>query len=67
MKILKVCSCGFLSFMGVLVMLLGITGELSYFKYSPDVPFYLGILLLTLASIIGFSMKSPDESQEPWP
>ncbi|WP_155812383.1 hypothetical protein [Metallosphaera yellowstonensis] len=53
--------------MGVLVMLLGITGELSYFKYSPDVPFYLGVLLLTLASIIGFSMKSPDESQEPWP
>jgi len=51
MKITQICSCSILTILGILLLLSGIIGGISYFRYSPDVPIYLGILLLSLATI----------------
>ncbi|AWR99217.1 hypothetical protein [Metallosphaera hakonensis] len=67
MKVKEICSCSILAILGVSIIIAGILGKISYFSSSPDAPFYIGILLLTAASFIGFSMKSPDSREEPWP
>ncbi|AWR93265.1 hypothetical protein [Acidianus brierleyi] len=51
MKITQICSCSILTILGIFLLLSGIIGGISYFRYSPDVPIYLGILLLSLATI----------------
>ncbi len=62
MKIAQICSCSILSILGVMLLILGIIGGISYFKYSPDAPIYLGILLLSLASVsIGVSITNKSE------
>ncbi|BCS92313.1 hypothetical protein L3N51_01249 [Metallosphaera sp. J1] len=67
MKLKEICSCSALAVVGVLVMVFGLLGKIAYFNESPDAPLYIGILLLTIASFVGLSMKSPDNREEPWP
>ncbi|MCH1771056.1 MULTISPECIES: hypothetical protein [Metallosphaera] len=67
MKLKEICSCTALAVIGVLVMVAGLLGKIAYFSNSPDAPLYIGILLLTVASFIGLSTKSPENREEPWP
>ncbi|MEM0113826.1 MAG: hypothetical protein QW699_01435 [Metallosphaera sp.] len=67
MKVKQICSCSLLAVLGIVIMIEGILGKITYFSESPDAPLYIGILLLTLASFVGLSMKSPDNQQDAWP
>ncbi|ARM75270.1 hypothetical protein [Acidianus manzaensis] len=51
MKITQICTCSILTLVGLVLLITGIIGGISYFKYSPDAPIYLGILLLSVSAV----------------
>lgn len=51
MKISQICGCSILTIIGILLLAVGFTGEVAYFKSAPGVPIYFGVLFLSLAAM----------------
>ncbi|AWR96782.2 hypothetical protein DFR86_03895 [Acidianus sulfidivorans JP7] len=65
MKITQICSCSILTIIGILLIILDAIGGIAYFKYSPDVLIYFGVLFLSISTISwGISLAKPIDSDQ---
>ncbi|MBW9140902.1 MAG: hypothetical protein K1T65_04250 [Candidatus Aramenus sp.] len=62
MRILRICGCGIVGIVGAFLILTSIFGQIAYFAHAPDVPLYLGVLLLTISGLsFSASLARPQE------
>ncbi len=62
MGIVKVCGCSALGIAGALLILVSVFSKIAYFSHAPDVPIYLGVLLLTISGLsLSATMAKPQE------